>query len=115
MKSGWLACAFWLVGFICIVEQTEAQPPGLVTNVWTKSEGGVWDDPAAWSAGILPASNQWVGITNAGAKTVEIDAQTAQNFPQSLSMSHLAVANTNTLFLNQVGATVRIHSGTNIP
>src|ERR1041384_4709432 len=104
MNRGGLIRAFWLVAFLFIV-QNDARPPALVTNVWTRTESGNWDEPTAWSLGRLPAINQWVGITNAGAKTIEINAQTAQTFPQSLSISHLLVANTNTLFLNHVGAT----------
>ena len=85
-----------------------------MTNVWTKSTNGNWSDRSAWSAGRPPAWTHWVAITNASPKTVEINASSAQDFPDSLAMSHLLIATTNTLVVDHLGAPFRIDSGTNI-
>src|SRR5688572_8731972 len=95
--------------FLYFTAETSAGGSGIVTNLWTKSEGGKWEETAAWSAGQMPGALQWAGILNAGEKTVEIDAATAQNNPQSLLISHLVVSNANTLLLNNVGVSLQIN------
>lgn len=92
------------VGWLILVFQTEARNPPITTNLWTRIGGGDWSDVGAWSAEKLPDSAQWVGILAPGTNTIEINAQSAQSFPQSLYVSHLGVSNNNTLFLNNIGA-----------
>jgi hypothetical protein len=76
------------------------------TNAWTSSVSGNWED-SSWSLGKLPNTGQSILITNSGWKAVQLSANTAQNFPQSLNVDSITVsspANTvNTLFLNNVG------------
>src|SRR5688572_30189445 len=38
------------------------------TNSWIKPSSGNWDDPSAWSLGVLPNSSQSVLIANPGWK-----------------------------------------------
>lgn len=76
-------------------------------NVWTSTTSGNWQD-ASWSLGIFPATNQTIWLTNSGWKAVQIGADTAQNFPQTLNVNAINVSsptNTfNTLLLNYAGS-----------
>jgi len=54
-------------------------------NNWVKPASGDWQDKAAWSLGTLPASDQAILFTNVGWKALAIGADTAQNFPQSMT------------------------------
>jgi hypothetical protein len=101
------------VGWLVFVLQTEARNPPITTNLWTRAGGGDWSDAAAWSAGKLPDSAQWIGLLAPGTNTIEINAQTAQQFPQSLYVSHLIVSNNNTVYLNNVGAAFHANSAGN--
>lgn len=75
-------------------------------NVWTSTTSGNWQD-ASWSLRV-PATNQTIWLTNYGWKAVQIGAETAQNFPQSLSVDTINISsptNTfNTLLLNYAGS-----------
>ncbi|HUR45538.1 MAG TPA: hypothetical protein VMZ27_06610, partial [Candidatus Saccharimonadales bacterium] len=77
-----------------------------VMNNWIKPSSGNWEDPSAWSLGV-PNSAQWVQITNAGWKAIQITHSTAVNFPGSMTVKSITVASPqdtmNTLFLNNVG------------
>jgi hypothetical protein len=76
-------------------------------NVWTSNIGGNWQD-ASWSLGIAPATNQTIWVTNYGWKAVQIGADTAQSFPESLCVDAVNISsppNTfNTLLLNYAGS-----------
>src|SRR6185295_6590955 len=61
------------------------------TNSWTKPDNGFWEEQAYWSLGVLPDATQDVLFNNAGSKALVIGPQTAQNFPQSMSVSSLRV------------------------
>jgi hypothetical protein len=75
-------------------------------NVWTGPVSANWET-MNWSLGILPNSNQWVMIANAGYKAVGIFPMTPINFPDSMTVSNLTidapVASKNTLLLNYSG------------
>src|SRR6185312_10163272 len=90
-----------IAGTLCFAECLEAQD-----NVWTSPTSGNWQD-ASWSLGI-PATNQTIWVTNYGWKAVQIGADTANHFPQSLNLNAINIAsptNTfNTLLLNYAGS-----------
>jgi hypothetical protein len=109
-KSGVLRFVWGLCFFAGIARVAAGE---VVTNVWAKSGGGNWGEEGAWSQGQVPAQSHWVGLLNAGPKTIEITAATARYFPGSLSMAHLIVSNANTLLLNHVGTSLKVDSGTN--
>ncbi len=46
------------------------------TNSWTNSGSGLWATDGSWLLGTAPADNPVVYITNAGSKTVTVDAAT---------------------------------------
>ena len=91
-----------IAGTICFGERLHAQD-----NVWTSTTSGNWQD-ATWSLGTLPATNQTIWVTNYGWKAVQIGADTAQSFPQSLNVDAINISsptNTfNTLLLNYAGS-----------
>src|SRR5688572_23917007 len=113
MNKGRVLVVFGLWWFF--VANAQARPmPEIVTNLWTKAGGGNWGEPASWSLGQVPGASHWVGVLNAGPKTIEMNAATARNAPSSLLVSHLIISNGNTVLLNNVGAPFRVHSGPNI-
>ena len=77
------------------------------TNSWTDG-AGKWETGANWSQGIAPTNTQAaILITNAGNKTVTIDATTSGGFPGTMTIQNLNIAgagsSTNTLALNNAG------------
>jgi len=76
-------------------------------NIWTSPTDGKWEDGADWSLAVAPANNQFCYLTNAGSKTVTIDATTAGSYPATMTVSNLIVgsqnASTNTLALMGAG------------
>jgi hypothetical protein len=76
-------------------------------NSWIKPSSGNWEEPSSWSLGVLPNQSQSVCITNSGWKAVAIGANTAQNFPQSMTVQSLRVGadvdSFNLLMLNSSG------------
>jgi hypothetical protein len=76
-------------------------------NSWTKPTSGYWEEQAFWSLEVLPDFTQSVEFTNAGWKALAIGPQTAQSFPQSMSVQSLRVGapadSFNTLLLNFSG------------
>ncbi len=87
-----------IAGLTAISLPGEAQ-----TNSWTNPASGQWED-LFWSLGILPSTNQTVQITNANSKAVSISATTVVGFPQTMTITNLAVSGPpgtfNTLLLN---------------
>ena len=78
------------------------------TNSWTNSVSGKWENAASWSLGAAPAGSDAADlITNAGNKTVSLDATTAGSFPGTMAVSNLVLSApngvTNTLFLSNIG------------
>jgi hypothetical protein len=112
MKKGSLVRGILILGLTGILSVCARTPP-TVTNVWIKSTGGNWSDRSAWSAGRPPAWTHWVAIANPTPKTVEMNASSAQSFPDSLTMSHLLIGTNNTLVIDHIGAPLRIESHTN--
>src|SRR5439155_1117977 len=80
------------------------------TNSWNKPSSGNWDDPSAWSLGVLPSSSQSVLITNSGWKAVAINPSPPVNFPDSMTVESLTIRGAwdtmNTLLLNYAGTAV---------
>ncbi len=76
------------------------------TNSWTNSISGNWED-AHWSLGALPGTNQTILFTNAGLNVLAIGPNTAQNFPQTMSVDSVTVSapvdSANILLLNGSG------------
>jgi hypothetical protein len=81
------------------------------TNYWTSPASDRWDTNGAWSLGVPPSSDQFVYITNAGTKTVTIDAATATNFTSSMTVSNL-ILGAPTNFVNTLSLDT---SGVGIP
>jgi hypothetical protein len=76
------------------------------TNSWTNSASGNWED-FHWSLGVLPGTNQTILFTNQGVKALTISSDTAQNFPEAMSVNSLTLSSpaesANILFLNYTG------------
>lgn len=77
------------------------------TNSWTGTVTGAWED-LTWSLGVRPnISQSAILVTNYGQKAIIIGANTANNFPSTLSISNLTLGgtplSTNTLLLNFTG------------
>ena len=79
---------------------------GAQINSWTGSASGNWENPD-WSLGVLPGPNQTVLFTNAGWKALVIGPNTAQTFPQTLTVDSVTISSPtnsfNTLLLNYSG------------
>src|SRR6185503_2162223 len=77
------------------------------TNSWTKPTSGNWEEQDFWSLGVLPDANQSIVFNNPGWKALAIGSQTAQNFPQSMTLHSLHVDSPvdsyNTLLINWAG------------
>lgn len=67
---------------------------------WTNASSGLWTDGNAWLLGTAPSNNPTVYLTNAGSKTVTIDAGTPEG---NLTLTNLTISaasgTTNTLLL----------------
>jgi hypothetical protein len=79
-----------------------------IVNAWINSSDGKWETAADWSLAVAPSSSDASDvITNAGKKTVTIDATTSGSFLSTLTINNLTVSapggSTNTLFLNNAG------------
>jgi hypothetical protein len=91
-----------------------------LVNSWTNPMSAPWEGGTNWSLGQLPASNQWIMITNDGYKGVGISAATASNFPASMTVSNLTISAPpnalSTLLLNYSGTTtpLRVLNGCTI-
>src|SRR5439155_14360864 len=74
-------------------------------NSWIDATGK-WETPANWSLATAPALNQgFVFVTNAGNKTVTIDATTSGSFSNSMTISNL--------FLSAPSGTINTQALTN--
>ena len=82
------------------------------SNIWTSATDGNWQDPANWSLGA-PSTNQSMYLTNAGSKTVTLDAVTSGSYPETLTISNLTVGApsgaTNLLALLDAGTNTPLH------
>jgi len=96
------------------------------TNSWIAGVGK-WETATNWSSGQAPSLTDSADlITNAGNRTVTIDATTSGGFPNNLTISNLTVGaplnSTNTLLLSNAGTNtplavrnnVRVTSGASI-
>jgi hypothetical protein len=76
-------------------------------NSWTKPISGDWQEIDFWSLGELPEATQDIVFTNAGWKALAINAQTSQNFSNSMSVLSMSVNarpdSFNTLLMNFAG------------
>ena len=92
------------ISFLCFVATA---PAVTLVNSWIKSTSGPWQELPSWSLGELPDAAQDVLITNANWKAVEINAQTAQNFSDSMTVHSVRVSappdSFNTLLMNFAG------------
>jgi len=79
-------------------------------NAWLNPTSDNWDDPSAWSLGVLPSSSQSVLITNSGWKAVAINPSTPVSFPDSMTVNNLTIRGAwdteNVLLLNYFGTAV---------
>lgn len=116
-RKRWRLVAAVLKVLAILVPVLDAQ--GQLVNDWTNPVSAPWES-SSWSLGVLPAENQTVNITNAGYKAVDIDSETVATFPDSLTMSNLAVSAPSnalsTLLLNYAGLNtpVRVLNGCGI-
>ncbi len=80
--------------------------PAQQVNSWISPVSGNWED-ASWSLGSIPATNETILLTNSGFKAVQITANTAHNFPQSLNVNSVTISSPtdsfNTLLMNFSG------------
>jgi N-acetylneuraminic acid mutarotase len=66
----------------------------LATNTgWVSPLSGKWETGTNWSLTVPPTFAESALITNAGAKTVTIDAATAGAFPSTMTVTNLTLAN----------------------
>ncbi len=78
-------------------------------NAWTRNTNGYWHDHTAWSLGHVPSwADTRIVFTNAGSKTLEINATTTREYPDSLRIRELLFnwqdeGTTRTLLLNNAG------------
>ena len=76
------------------------------TNSWTNSASGNWED-SYWSLGVLPGTNQAILFTNVGLNVLTIGPNTAQNFPETMSVDSVTIAppagSAHILLLNDAG------------
>jgi hypothetical protein len=80
-------------------------------NSWIRPTSSYWEDSVTnWSLGKLPDATQSVMITNAGWKAVAIGTNTAQKFPQSMTIQDMQIASPvdthNVFLMNFSGFTV---------
>ena len=80
----------------------------LSPNSWIGASDGKWETSTNWSLGVPPSITDAADfITNATTKTVTVDATTSGSFPDSMTISNLAIGapsgSTNTLFLDNAG------------
>lgn len=80
-------------------------------NSWNNSTGGNWDDAQSWSLGTAPNSSQAASFPSGNGRVVEINSQTSQNNPQSMSVSSISMTGGNTLSLNDAGTNVALSAG----
>ena len=84
------------------------------TNEWTKTTDGKWEEPF-WSLGRLPDATQSILLSTDTAQTIKLDAITAQQAADSMTVHQLVVTGKTTLLLDHVPASsaLRVDSGTN--
>jgi hypothetical protein len=84
------------------------------TNEWTKTTDGKWEEPF-WSLRRRPDSSQSILISTDPAKTITLDAATAQQFPDSLTVNQLVITGKTTVLLDHLPASkpFRVDHGTN--
>lgn len=103
---------FFALGNNGLILQSDATR-GQLTNRWTKSTSGYWEEPY-WSLGELPSPSRGsiVVVTNEGYKALAIGANTTANHADSLYIGSLEVdAPTNShnlLLLNYAGLSVSL-------
>ncbi len=101
-------------GFSPYSNQASATTLPNLPDSWISPSSGKWETAGSWSLGV-PPSVFLLGtlVTNAGSKTVTIDATTVSNYPSTITISNLTVAApsgvTNTLLLSTAGNTNRLH------
>lgn len=78
--------------------------PAHAEKAWVSPVSGFWSDGTNWSGGTPPDDTAFIQITNAGTKTITIDAATPTTnlTVQMLTINALPGA-TNTLLLNNAG------------
>lgn len=81
------------------------------SNSWINSSRGYWDDPQNWSLGVRPTNSHSILITNALSKTVTIDSYTTATYPESMSVSNLAIWGET----GSINTLLSINSGTSTP
>jgi hypothetical protein len=86
----------------------------LETNEWTKTTDGKWEEPF-WSLGRLPDASQSILLSGDTVRTVKLDAITAQQAGDSMTVNQLVVTGKTTVLLDHLPASnsLRVDSGTN--
>ncbi|HEU0011894.1 MAG TPA: hypothetical protein VFT34_18915, partial [Verrucomicrobiae bacterium] len=96
------APARFALPLILLLAQLET-PDASAAAIWTNAASGLWRDAENWSGGNLPSLGG-VYVTNAGSKTVTIDALTPSGNLSINSLNIWAAPNfTNTLLLSDLG------------
>ncbi len=73
--------------------------------IWTNSASGLWHGPVNWAAGNLPSFSSGTYVTNAGSKSVTLNAATPQNNLTIGSLNIWAPASgSNHVLLSDLGA-----------
>ncbi len=83
------------------------------TNSWIFSTSGKWETASNWSLGAPGLTDYFDTITNAGIKTITIDATTITSFTNTLTVTNLTIGapggSLNTLLLSNTGTNVSLH------
>jgi hypothetical protein len=94
-------CAFIVLASLTVAGVAHAQ----TTNSWIVPSSGKWERVQRWDNGLPSTTQSAVIISNDSSKVVMINARTARRFPDSLTISNLAVnaqpGDINTVFLDR--------------
>src|ERR1700690_506420 len=98
----------WLLALLLAGAAPLRAQPYYLNNLWANPGSGKWEVASNWSAGTPPGTNDddqiYIGTT------VTIDATTSGSFPNTMTVSYVAVAAPSvTLDLNDAGTNVPLH------
>src|ERR1700690_1297478 len=98
----------WLLALLLAGAAPLRAQPYYLNNLWANPGSGKWEVASNWSAGTPPGTNDddqiYIGTT------VTIDATTSGSFPNTMTVSYVAVAAPSvTLELNDAGTNVPLH------
>jgi hypothetical protein len=101
-------------GYSLYSNQANATTLGGDYDSWINPANGKWETAGSWSLGVPPSIYlQGTLVTNAGSKTVTIDATTVGNYPGSMNIGTVTVSApygaTNTVLLSTAGSATPLY------